>query len=79
MILDRNGMRPSSSKMYAVAALSRPTTVEDLRTFLGMTGYLRRFVKDYSRIAAPLTDILRNSNFATKPANAKFRGTNIAS
>lgn len=42
--------------------------VEELRTFLGMTGYLRQFVPLYSVTAAPLTDILRHKEFASKRA-----------
>eukprot|EP00903_Cladosiphon_okamuranus_P015718 g14508.t3 len=48
--------------------MARPSTVEELRTFLGMTGYLRQFVPMYSVTAAPLTDILRNKEFASKRA-----------
>ena len=40
--------------------------MEELRAFLGMTGYLRQFVEGYSVLAAPLTDILRNKAFASK-------------
>ena len=39
--------------------MSQPTTKKDIRTFLGMTGYYRRFVKDYDTIAEPLTELTR--------------------
>ena len=48
--------------------MPRPTNIEELRTFLGLTGYFRQFVENYSIIAAPLTNILRNKEFATKRA-----------
>ena len=48
--------------------MPRPTNIEELRAFLGLTGYLRQFVENYSIIAAPLTNILRNKEFATKRA-----------
>ena len=41
MVVDRQGVRPAESDIAAVAELSTPTTVEELRAFLGMTGYLR--------------------------------------
>ena len=66
MVVDRQGVRPEDSKIAAVAERSPPTTVEELRAFLGMTGYLRKFVRGYSGLAAPLTDILRNKAFASK-------------
>ena len=68
MVIDREGRRPAPSKVEAVSKLPRPNTVEELRAFLGMTGYMRSFVKHYSIIAAPLTDILRNPRFQSKRA-----------
>ena len=41
--------------------MSRPTTKKDVRTFLGMAGYYRRFVKDYATIAEPLTELTRKN------------------
>ena len=41
MVVDRQDGRPVESKLAAVAELSLPTTVEELRAFLGITGYLR--------------------------------------
>ena len=58
--------------MAAAAQLAPRVTVEELRAFLGMTGYLRQLVKRYSIVAAPLTDILRNKAFASKRAR-RFR------
>lgn len=45
MIVNRQGVRPAESKVPAVAKLFPPGTVEELRGFLGMTGYLRQFVE----------------------------------
>lgn len=68
MVIDSTGIHPAPSKLEAIACMLRPRTVEELRTFLGMTGYLRQFVRGYSLICAPLTDILRNKDFASKRA-----------
>ena len=54
--------------MEAVAKMPRPTNIEELRAFLGLTGCLRQFVENYSIVASPLTNILRNKDFATKRA-----------
>ncbi|CAN0003380.1 unnamed protein product, partial [Sphacelaria rigidula] len=63
MVIDREGRRPAPSKIEIVSKVSPPNTVEELRAFLGMAGYMRSFVDHYSIIAAPLTDILRNPRF----------------
>ena len=68
MIIDCNGVHPSPAKMEAIANMPCPRSVEELRTFLGMTGYLCQHVPNYSLVAAPLTDILRNKEFASKRA-----------
>ena len=66
MVMDRQGVRLVESKLAAIAGLTPPTTVKELRAFLGMTGYLRQYVERYSILAAPLTDILRNTAFSSK-------------
>ena len=42
-----------------IKRLLPPRTIKEIQTFLGLTGYYRRFVKDYARIAAPLTFLIR--------------------
>ena len=68
MVVDSTGIHPAPSKLQAVAEMPRPTSVETLRSFLGLTSYLRQFVPNYSVIVAPLTNILRNKGFASKRA-----------
>ena len=68
MVVDINGIRPAPSEMEAVAKMPRPTNIEELRAFLGLTGCLRQFVKNHSIVASSLTNILRNKDFATKRA-----------
>ncbi len=57
----RGGVRPEDNKVHAVAKMSRPQTKKEVRTFLGMTGYYRRFIQNYASIAEPLTDLTKKS------------------
>ena len=43
----------------AVQSWSRPKSVTEVRSFLGMAGYYRRFIKDFARIAIPLTKLTK--------------------
>ena len=68
MVIDRFGVRPAPSKIEAITQLSQPSTVEEVRVLLGMAGYLRKFVPNYSSILAPISDLLRDPRFRTKKA-----------
>ena len=68
MIIDRFGIRPAPNKPEAITQLSQPSTVEEVRLFLGMAGYLRKFVPNYSSVLTPILDLLRDSRFRSKKA-----------
>src|SRR5262249_6537204 len=47
------------AKVEAIENLPPPTSVKAIRSFLGHVGFYRRFIKDFSKIAKPLTDLLQ--------------------
>jgi len=63
------------AKIAAIVEWPKPTNITEVRSFLGLAGYYRRFVKDFLKIAAPLTQLLRkNLNFEwTKECEASFQ------
>ena len=53
------GIKPSLSKVQAVADWPVPTSVKDVRSFLGLASFYREFIQVFSEIAAPLTDLTK--------------------
>jgi hypothetical protein len=56
-----DGLRVAPDKIGAVQLWPVPKNVSDVRSFLGLANFYRRFVKDYSRIALPLTELTRET------------------
>ena len=66
MIIDRFGIRPAPSKIEVITKLSQASTVDEVRVLLGMAGYLRKFVPNYSLVLAPISNLLLDSRFRSK-------------
>lgn len=57
-VVGRGQVRAVHSKVEAISSFPAPTSRRELRRFLGMAGYYRSFCKNFSAVAAPLTDLL---------------------
>ncbi|KAF5477291.1 hypothetical protein F2P56_003941, partial [Juglans regia] len=60
-VISQEGVAVDPSKVEAVLSWPRPSTVREIRSFLGLAGYYRRFVEDFSQLSGPLTALTRKN------------------
>lgn len=61
-IVGYNVIKTDPKKIQTISEFPKPTTLRQLRSFLGMTGYYRKFISGYASIARPLTKYLAGEN-----------------
>ncbi|KAI8430206.1 hypothetical protein MSG28_000554 [Choristoneura fumiferana] len=59
--ISSTGVRPGQKKVEAVAAFKTPQNVHEVRQFVGLSSFFRRFVQNYASIAKPLTSLTKNN------------------
>jgi hypothetical protein len=63
-IVGRDGLKVDPKKVDTVTKWPTPKNATEVRQFLGLTNYFRKFIKDYSTLAAPLNDLTKkDTNF----------------
>ena len=60
-VISRDGVAVDPHKVEAVLDWKRPESVTEIRSFLGLAGYYRRFIPNFSRLALPLTKLTRKN------------------
>lgn len=60
-VITENGVKPDPQKIKAVTEFKTPKNEKEIKSFLGLAGYYRRFIKNFSNITFPLTKLLRKN------------------
>ncbi|GJQ66512.1 hypothetical protein Trydic_g5150 [Trypoxylus dichotomus] len=60
-VITPDGIKPNPSKIHAIQNYSLPKTIKELRAFLGLVGYYRRFIRNFARVVQPLTRYLKKA------------------
>lgn len=66
-VITQNGVHTEPKKIQAIVTWPQPKNIKQLRGFLGLTGYHRRFIRDYGKICKPLTALLKKQAFHWTP------------
>jgi len=60
-VVSDQGISVDSKKVSSITTWPLPTDLTSMRSFLGFTGFYRKFIRDYAKIAAPLTDLTKTT------------------
>ncbi|GJY49598.1 putative nucleotidyltransferase, ribonuclease H [Tanacetum coccineum] len=60
-VIDSSGIHVDPAKIEAIKNWASPTTPSEIRQFLGLAGYYRRFIKGFSKIAKPMTELTQKN------------------
>ncbi|GBG92248.1 hypothetical protein CBR_g55017 [Chara braunii] len=58
-VISGDGLAPEAAKLAAIQEWPQPRTVRDVRSFMGLASYYRKFVRNFSVVAAPLTNLTK--------------------
>ena len=58
-VVSASGMSVDPKKVEAVMSWEKPKSVFEIRSFLGLAGYYKRFIEDFSRLVTPITRLTR--------------------
>ena len=65
-VISKDGVKPNSAKLEAVKNFEQPRNVTEMQLFLGLAGYYRKFISNFSSIAKPLTELKKGYSIQTE-------------
>ena len=78
-VVSSKGISMEAERIEVVKDWPEPKSVRDIQVFLGFANFYRRFIQGFSRIAAPLTSILKTTGSPDEPAPSRNNGSRSAS
>jgi len=71
-VVSDKGIETNPIKVQAISEFPIPKTLNELRSFLGLSGYYRKFIRNYAKLAKPLSSLLRGKDGRiSKPLSSK--------
>lgn len=61
-VITRDGIMPNPDKIKAILKFPIPKTTKEIKSFLGLTGYYRKFIRNYAKLTKPLTLCLKKGS-----------------
>ncbi len=58
-VVSKEGFKPDPGNVEAIVRMKPPTNVKEVRRFLGMCGFYRKHIENFSSLASPLTNLTR--------------------
>jgi len=62
VVIGSNGIEMEKKKIDRVLSWPEPENIEDIRKFLGLTNYYRRFIKNFAQVARPMNDLYNQTS-----------------
>ena len=75
LIITSEGIKMDQEKLSAVLDWSIPENLKDIQSFLGFANFYKRFIRDFSKMAAPLNALAKKTSFSIGALNSKKLST----
>ena len=71
-VVSAQGVSVVPDKIQSILDWETPKSVKDVRSFLGLAGYYRRFIEGFSKLAKPMTDLLKKPGLLKKGKKSEW-------